>query len=216
MKISSTTALIIIDVQNDFCPGGALAVEGGDQIIPYINQLRDNFKHVILTQDWHPQGHSSFASQHKGANPLDVIEMPYGPQMLWPDHCIQGSYGAEFHVDLVVKNTDKILQKGTHTDIDSYSGFFENDRQTRPLFRDGQTLTQYLHSIGVTQVVLCGLAGDFCVGWHGLDARNEGFDVIFVDCATRYIKAPVQDGKTTEELMRMQLRDSGVRIVDAI
>lgn len=166
-----THALIVIDVQNDFCPGGALAVPEGDIIVPGINALMDQADAVVLTQDWHPAGHSSFASSHEGAVPYEVIDMPYGPQVLWPDHCIQGSTGAAFHADLNVTRADMIVRKGYRSAIDSYSAFFEND-QTTPTGLEG-----YLRTRGITQLTLVGLATDFCVNFSAVDAAKLGFDV---------------------------------------
>ncbi|MBF9061176.1 bifunctional nicotinamidase/pyrazinamidase [Rhodobacterales bacterium HKCCSP123] len=166
-----TQALIVIDVQNDFCPGGALAVPGGDLIVPGINALMAEFPAVILTQDWHPAGHSSFASEHPGKAPLEMIEMPYGPQVLWPDHCIQGSIGAQFHPDLTTDRADLILRKGFNRAIDSYSAFFENDHQT-PTGLEG-----YLRTRGITRLTMVGLATDFCVNYSAVDAAKLGFEV---------------------------------------
>ncbi|MCA0920372.1 bifunctional nicotinamidase/pyrazinamidase [Pseudooceanicola nanhaiensis] len=166
-----TRALIVIDIQNDFCPGGALAVAGGDEIVPDVNQLMTEFDAVILTQDWHPAGHSSFASQHDGAAPLSMIEMPYGPQVLWPDHCIQGSPGANFHPDLTVDRADLIIRKGYNPAIDSYSAFFENDHST-PTGLEG-----YLKTRGITDLTMVGLATDFCVNFSAVDAARLGFAV---------------------------------------
>jgi nicotinamidase/pyrazinamidase len=166
-----THALLVIDVQNDFCPGGALAVAGGDLILPGINALMAEAGAVILTQDWHPAGHSSFASSHPGAAPMSVTQMPYGAQVLWPDHCIQGSIGAQFHPDLAVDRADLILRKGHNPAIDSYSAFFENDRTT------ATGLTGYLHTRGLTDLTLVGLATDFCVNYSALDAARLGFNV---------------------------------------
>lgn len=166
-----TNALIVIDVQNDFCPGGALAVAGGDAIVAGINVLMADFGAVVLTQDWHPAGHSSFADNHAGAAPFSMVDMPYGPQVLWPRHCVQGSSGADFHQDLNCDRADMIIRKGFRPEIDSYSAFFENDHKT-PTGLDG-----YLRSRGVTKLVLCGLATDFCVGFSALDAAALGFDV---------------------------------------
>jgi len=163
-------ALIVIDVQNDFCPGGALAVSGGDEIVAPINALMDSFDAVVLTQDWHPAGHSSFASSHDGAEPMSLIEMPYGPQVLWPDHCVQKSKGAAFHGDLRT-DADLIIRKGFNPAIDSYSAFFENDQAT-PTGLEG-----YLHTRGITDVTLVGLATDFCVSYSAVDAANLGFNV---------------------------------------
>jgi nicotinamidase/pyrazinamidase len=165
-----THALLVIDVQNDFCPGGALAVAGGDAIVPGINALMDDFASVILTQDWHPAGHSSFASTHD-AEPMSMIEMPYGPQVLWPDHCIQGSGGARFHTDLNTTRADMIIRKGYNLAIDSYSAFFENDHTT-PTGLEG-----YLQTRGITDLTLVGLATDFCVNYSAVDAAKLGFAV---------------------------------------
>tara|TARA_R110002094_G_scaffold16487_9_gene28035 strand:- start:262 stop:855 length:594 start_codon:yes stop_codon:yes gene_type:complete len=164
-------ALIIIDVQNDFCPGGALAVGEGDQIVPGINALMNDFDAVILTQDWHPAGHSSFASAHPGHAPYDMIDMPYGPQVLWPDHCIQGSMGARFHMDLHRDRADLIIRKGYNPAIDSYSAFFENDQKT-PTGLEG-----YLRTRGLETLTMVGLALDFCVNYSAVDAARLGFDV---------------------------------------
>ncbi len=165
-----THALIVIDVQNDFCPGGALAVAGGDEIVPDINAAMNDFTAVILTQDWHPAGHSSFASTHDAA-PMSVTEMPYGPQVLWPDHCIQGSTGAQFHPNLHVDRADLIIRKGYNPAIDSYSAFFENDKTT-PTGLEG-----YLRTRGIDTLTLVGLATDFCVNYSAVDAARLGFKV---------------------------------------
>lgn len=166
----ATHALIVIDVQNDFCPGGALAVPGGDEIVPGINALMADFPSVILTQDWHPAGHSSFASSH-GAAPMSMTEMPYGPQVLWPDHCIQGSDGARFHPDLITDRADLIIRKGYNPAIDSYSAFFENDHTT-PTGLEG-----YLRTRGISNLTMVGLATDFCVNYSAVDAARLGFAV---------------------------------------
>ena len=163
-------ALIVVDVQNDFCPGGALAVAGGDQIVAQINNVMADYDAVILTQDWHPAGHSSFASSHE-AEVFSNIAMPYGPQVLWPDHCVQGSFGAAFHKDLVTDRADLILRKGYRPGIDSYSAFFENDRST------ATGLEGYLKSRGILNVTLVGLATDYCVAYSALDAARLGFAV---------------------------------------
>lgn len=213
---SQNNALIIVDVQNDFCPGGNLAVNDGDKIIPGINDLRQHFSTVVLTQDFHPQGHSSFASSYDGRAPMETIMMPYGPQTLWPDHCVQGTRGAEFHSDLVRLDTDLILQKGTNKDIDSYSGFLENDKKTQPRFADGFTLTEKLKSRGVDSVTFVGLAGDFCVGWHALDAVKAGFNSVAVWDLTHSIGIPLDDkGNTTETEMLTQLNDAGVIVTQS-
>ena len=163
-------ALIVVDVQNDFCPGGALAVAGGDEIVAQINNRMADFDAVILTQDWHPAGHSSFASSHK-ADVFSSIEMPYGPQVLWPDHCVQGSFGAAFYKDLATDRADLILRKGYRPGIDSYSAFFENDRST------ATGLEGYLKTRGVRDVTFVGLATDYCVAYSALDAARLGFAV---------------------------------------
>ena len=164
-------ALIVIDVQNDFCPGGALAVPEGDQIVTGINALMPEFDAVILTQDWHPAGHSSFASSHSGKGPYETVEMAYGTQVLWPDHCVQGSGGAEFHKDLDTTRADMIIRKGYNPAIDSYSAFFEND-QTTPTGLEG-----YLKTRGISDVTMVGLATDFCVNFSALDAAKLGLKV---------------------------------------
>ena len=166
----ATEALIVIDVQNDFCPGGALAVAGGNEIVMGINTLMEEFPAVILTQDWHPAGHSSFASSHPGAEPMSVIEMPYGPQVLWPDHCVQGTMGAEFHGHLRTYG-DLIIRKGFNPLIDSYSAFFENDHKT-PTGLEG-----YLRTRGISKLTMVGLALDFCVNYSAVDAAKLGFEV---------------------------------------
>lgn len=166
-----TQALIVIDVQNDFCPGGALAVPEGDLIVPGINRLMEEAETVVLTQDWHPSDHSSFASQHDGAAPFSLTQMSYGPQVLWPDHCVQGTDGAAFHADLAVDRAQMILRKGFRRGIDSYSAFFENDHVT-PTGLEG-----YLRTRGVTRVLMVGLATDFCVNFSAVDAARLGFEV---------------------------------------
>jgi nicotinamidase/pyrazinamidase len=164
-------ALLVIDVQNDFCPRGALAVAEGDAIVAGVNALMGQFETVILTQDWHPAGHSSFASAHAGKAPYEMMEMPYGPQVLWPDHCIQGTTGAAFHPVLETDRADLIIRKGYNPAIDSYSAFFENDHKT-PTGLEG-----YLRTRGITEVTLVGLALDFCVNYSAVDAAQLGFKV---------------------------------------
>lgn len=166
-----TSALLVIDVQNDFCPGGALAVPQGDAIVAGINARMSAFDTVVLTQDWHPKGHSSFASQHAGKAPYEVVDMPYGPQVLWPDHCVQRTMGAAFHPDLNTDRADMIVRKGMNAAIDSYSAFFEND-QTTPTGLEG-----YLRTRGITELCLVGLATDFCVNYSAQDAAKLGFSV---------------------------------------
>ncbi len=174
-------ALIVIDVQNDFCPGGALAVAGGDEIVPGINAILPDYAVRVLTQDWHPAGHSSFASSHPGQAPFEMTEMPYGPQVLWPDHCIQGSAGAAFHPDLDTDRADLVIRKGFRPAIDSYSAFFENDRTT-PTGLDG-----YLKTRSVDSVTLVGLATDFCVNFSAVDAARCGFKVRVIEALCRAI-----------------------------
>lgn len=174
-------ALIVVDVQNDFCPAGALAVAGGDQIIPRINALMDEFATVVLTQDWHPVDHTSFAANHPGADPFSLIQMPYGPQVLWPVHCVQGTPGAEFHSALRRDPAHLIIRKGFRAAIDSYSAFFENDRKTPT------GLAGYLHEIGVKKLTLVGLATDYCVAYSALDGVEHGFSVDLLEGACRAI-----------------------------
>lgn len=173
-------ALVVIDVQNDFCPGGSLAVSKGDEVVPLINKLMGQFRHVVLTQDWHPAGHSSFASTHKG-QPFTSIKLDYGDQTLWPDHCVQGTKGAEFHAGLKLTGAELILRKGFRKPIDSYSAFFENDKVTRT------GLAGYLRDRGLKRLFMCGLATDFCVAWSALDGRREGFQVVVLEDASRAI-----------------------------
>jgi nicotinamidase/pyrazinamidase len=177
----ATEALIVIDVQNDFCPGGALAVAGGDAIIPAINARMADFPVVVLTQDWHPANHASFAANHAGAAAFSTTEMPYGTQVLWPTHCVQGTEGAAFHTDLATDPAHLVIRKGFRADIDSYSAFFENDRTT-PTGLDG-----YLRARGVSSVTLVGLATDFCVAYSALDAARLGFAVTVSESACRAI-----------------------------
>jgi len=195
------TALIVIDVQNDFCPGGALAVAGGDEVVDPINGLMADYDAVILTQDWHPEGHSSFASEHPGKAPFDMTEMPYGPQVLWPDHCIQGSEGAKFHGWLNTTRADLIIRKGFRPGIDSYSAFFENDHET-PTGLEG-----YLRTRGISDLHLVGLATDFCVGYSAEDAARLGFQVTVL---TEYCRAIDLDGSLAAANDRM--RDAGVAL----
>jgi len=171
-------ALIVVDVQNDFCPGGALAINDGDAVVPVINRLARGFKHVIITQDWHPAGHMSFASQHPGKKPYEKFMSSYGPQELWPDHCVQNTPGAAFHRDLDIPHAELVLRKGTDRAIDSYSAFIENDQNTRT------GLAAYLRERGIRRLFLAGLAYDFCVLYSAADGRREGFvcDVIADAC----------------------------------
>ena len=177
----STDVLLVIDAQNDFCPGGALAVGGGDDVVPVINILARNFHHVVLTQDWHPPGHSSFASSHPGKDPFTQIEMPYGPQTLWPDHCIIGTRGAELRGDLDVPHAELLIRKGFRKSIDSYSAFFENDHKT------STGLAGYLRERGFKRITCVGLAFDYCVRYSAVDAKRLGFDVAVIENACRAI-----------------------------
>jgi nicotinamidase/pyrazinamidase len=197
----ASEALIVIDIQNDFCPGGALAVAEGDAIIPRVNALMDDFATVVLTQDWHPAGHSSFAASHPGAHPFGSIRMPYGDQTLWPTHCVQGSHGASFHPSLRTGPAQAIIRKGFRRDIDSYSAFFENDRTT-PTGLDG-----FLRSRGVGVVTLVGLATDFCVAFSALDAARLGFTVTVDLAACRAIDL---HGSLAAQVAAMQA--AGIRL----
>ncbi len=170
----ATDALIVIDVQNDFCPGGALAVAGGDTVIPQINALMDDFAVVVLTQDWHPANHSSFAANHPGAAPYSTVQMPYGPQVLWPTHCVRGTPGAALHADLRNDPAQLVIRKGFRPGIDSYSAYFENDHQT------ATGLEGYLRARGVARVTLVGLATDFCVAYSAIDAARLGFEAVLL------------------------------------
>lgn len=173
--------LLVIDVQNDFCAAGALAVADADAVVPVINRLTERFDHVVLTQDWHPAGHSSFATSHPGSAAFDTINMPYGPQTLWPDHCVQGTPGAEFHSQLKTKRAELVIRKGFRAGIDSYSAFFENDRRT------STGLSGYLRDRGFNRIFLAGLATDYCVYYSALDARRLGFDSVVIEAGCRAI-----------------------------
>ncbi len=203
-----TDALIIIDPQNDFCPGGALAVAEGDVIMPGIATLASRFAHVVVTQDWHPAGHSSFASSHPGAAPFATTTMPYGEQVLWPDHCIQGSHGAAFHpaISAALDRAQMILRKGHNPAIDSYSAFRENDRTT-PTGLGG-----FLRDLGVARCVFVGLAYDFCVGWSALDAVANGFKAVVVKELARPIAMPLGGGRTTVDDIEYRFRVAGVAL----
>lgn len=173
--------LLVVDIQNDFCPGGNLAVPRGDEVVPVINALAVKFAHVVLTQDWHPPGHLSFASSHPGKKPYDFIEVTYGAQILWPDHCVQGTKGAAFRDDLKITPAELVLRKGYHREIDSYSAFYENDRETHT------GLAGYLRERGFTRVFLAGLAFDFCVRYSADDAHREGFETVVIEDGCRAI-----------------------------
>lgn len=173
--------LLVVDVQYDFLPGGSLAVAGGDEIVPLVNRLGRAFQNVVMTQDWHPGDHISFASNHPGAKPFEIMQLPYGPQVLWPDHCVWGTRGAEFSADLELPHAQLVIRKGFHEVIDSYSGFREADRHTRT------GLEGYLRERGLNRVFIAGLATDFCVAWTALDAREAGFETYVIEDATRAI-----------------------------
>jgi nicotinamidase/pyrazinamidase len=196
------TALLVIDVQNDFCPAGALEVAGGNTIIADINQEMKKYDCVVLTQDWHPKGHSSFATSHDGKEPFDVIEMPYGDQVLWPEHCVQGSDGANFHFKLDLHRANAIIRKGTNPQIDSYSAFFENDRIT------ATGLDGYFKSLGIEKINLVGLATDFCVNYSAQDAANLGYRVSVLGSMCRAIDL---DGSLA--VAKTEMRDCGVELI---
>ncbi len=197
-------ALIVVDVQNDFCNGGALAVPGANEVVPLVNRLIARHDHVVLTQDWHPAGHSSFASSWEGAEPFSSRRFFYGDQTLWPDHCVQGTHGAAFHPDLNIDKAQMIVRKGYHPGIDSYSAFRENDRMTRT------GLDGYLKARGFTRLIFCGLALDYCVAWSAIDARQAGFDVAVVLEATAAIDL---DGSRKRKLTEM--RQGGINLTMA-
>lgn len=215
MSNSATDCLLVVDVQNDFCPptaqadgqmrGGGLAVLGGHDIVPLIKQLSERFDNIVLTQDWHPAGHVSFASSHPGKAPFETIDLPYGTQVLWPDHCVQGTYGAELHPALAIPRAQLIVRKGYHPHTDSYSAFLEADRAT-PTGLDG-----YLAARSIQHVYCVGLALDFCVAWTALDARRYGLKATVVEDACRAIDAPGRAGGTLAEA-RLALRAAGVHL----
>ena len=200
VRVAADDALVVIDTQNDFCPGGALAVAEGDQIVPVVNRLSARFRHVLLTQDWHPRGHVSFASSHPGRQPYETITLPYGEQVLWPDHCVPGTPGAEFHPALDTRPASMIIRKGHDPAVDSYSALYENDRRT------STGLAGYLRERGLRRLFLVGLATDFCVQYSALDARREGFEVHVVEEAVRGIDL----GGSLERAWR-QMETAGVR-----
>jgi nicotinamidase/pyrazinamidase len=181
IRINVDDVLLVIDVQNDFCAGGALAVPDGDAVVPVINRLSARFAHIALTQDWHPTGHSSFATTHPGRGPFELVTMPYGEQTLWPDHCVQGTPGADFHPQLNTQRAELVIRKGFRPDIDSYSAFYENDRRTPT------GLAGYLRERGFRRVFLAGLATDYCVYYSAADARRLGFDVVLIEQGCREI-----------------------------
>jgi nicotinamidase/pyrazinamidase len=192
LAVRDQDVLLVVDIQNDFCPGGGLAVPRGDEVVPLVNQLAVRFEHVVLTQDWHPRDHLSFASMHPGRKPYDSIDVAYGSQILWPDHCVQGTPGADYRKDLQITHAELVLRKGYHRDIDSYSAFYENDRQTHT------GLAGYLRERGFMRVFLAGLALDFCVRYSAEDARREGFGVVVIEDACRGIDVDRSIAKTRE------------------
>jgi nicotinamidase/pyrazinamidase len=193
--------LVVVDVQNDFCPGGSLAVPGGDQVVPVINRLAGSFAHVVLTQDWHSPGHQSFASSHPGRKPFETTELSYGTQVLWPDHCVQDTPGAAFHAALDIRRAELIVRKGFHPAVDSYSAFYENDRRT-PTGLGG-----YLRERGVLRLFFVGLATDFCVRYSAEDAKQLGFEVVVIEDACRGIDT---DGSLAAAME--SFRRNGVRL----
>jgi nicotinamidase/pyrazinamidase len=195
----ASDVLLIVDIQNDFCPGGALSVPDGDAVVPLVNRLAGQFAHVVLTQDWHPAGHQSFASSHPGKKPYDSIEVSYGMQILWPDHCVQGTPGAQFRADLHAPHTELVLRKGYHREIDSYSAFFENDRKTRT------GLGGYLRERGFRRVFLAGLAFDFCVRYSAEDAVRDGFEVCVIEDACRGIDVEGSVRATREAFAKLDI-----------
>lgn len=205
MEITPFDVLVVVDVQNDFCPGGALAVPHGRRVIQPIHKATRKFDHLVLTQDWHPPGHLSFATRHPGRKPFDSLETPHGTQILWPDHCVQGTHGAEFHPSLRLPQAELILRKGHHIDVDSYSAFFENDHTTPT------GLSGYLHERGLKRVFFAGLAYDFCVGYSALDARKLDFSAVVIREACEAIDL---DGSVAK--MEEQFRQAGVPVVDRI
>jgi nicotinamidase/pyrazinamidase len=202
MQITAQDVFLVVDIQNDFCPGGALPVQNGDQVIEVIHRVAPWFEHIVLTQDWHPPGHSSFASAHPGRRPFENIEVSYGPQTLWPDHCVQGTFGAQFHPSLSLPQAELILRKGFVPEIDSYSAFVENDRMT------STGLAGYLRERNLRRVFIAGLAYDFCVAYSSLDARRLGLDAVIVCDGCRPIDI---NGSVAE--MENQFADAGVMLI---
>jgi nicotinamidase/pyrazinamidase len=200
---SDTDVLLVIDVQNDFCSGGALAVAGGDDTVPVINRLQNHFANVVLTQDWHPAKHTSFASQHASKKPFQSVAATYGEQTLWPDHCVQGTPGAEFHTDLQRDHAQLVIRKGFRTAVDSYSAFFENDRTTPT------GLIGYLRERRIDRVFLTGLATDVCVRFSAIDARNEGFDTVLALDACRGLSDDAVNSALTA------MKEAGVRVIES-
>jgi len=203
MQIDANDVLIVTDVQNDFCPGGALAVPRGDEVVAPILCIAPRFRHIVLTQDWHPAHHTSFAASHPGKKPYESIELAYGAQTLWPRHCVQGSPGAEFHPALHLPQAELILRKGFRQQVDSYSAFFENDRTTPT------GLAGYLHERGLPRVFLAGLAYDYCVGYSAIDARRLAFPAVVLRDACRAI-----DLEGSVAVMEAQFAEAGVAVIN--
>ena len=204
MRVGSSDVFLVVDIQNDFCPGGALSVADGDAVIELIHRIAESFEHIILTQDWHPRGHHSFASACAGKKPFEQVRLSYGEQTLWPDHCVQGTRGAEFHSDLSLTQAELILRKGFRPEIDSYSAFFENDRTTPT------GLAGYLRERGLTRVFIAGLAYDYCVGYSALDARRLGLPVVVIRDACRAI-----DLNGSVAAIEKQFAESGVTLIES-
>jgi nicotinamidase/pyrazinamidase len=200
IAVGDNDLLLVVDIQNDFCPGGRLAVPHGDEVVPLVNRLATKFPHVALTQDWHPAGHLSFASSHPGRNPFETITVSYGPQILWPDHCIQGTPGAEFHPALNIPHAGLVVRKGFRRAIDSYSAFFENDRRTPT------GLAGYLRERGLKRVCLAGLALDFCVRYSAEDAHGQGFAVVVIEDACRAIESRARSKRRAKASRRWRRR----------
>ena len=194
-------ALIVVDMQNDFCEGGALAVPGAGAVVPMVNRLITRYDNIVLTQDWHPAGHASFASSWADGQPFSTVKFPYGPQILWPDHCVQGTPGAAFHPELIVTKAQVIVRKGHHKGLDSYSAFRENDKMTRT------GLDGYLKARGLSRLIFCGLALDYCVAWSAIDARQAGFDVgVVLDAAAAI------DLEGSRKRMLTEMRQAGINL----
>jgi nicotinamidase/pyrazinamidase len=204
MQITAQDVLLVVDVQNDFCPGGALPVPFGDEVIEPVHRLAPHFDHIVLTQDWHPANHASFATAHHGKLPFDVVRLPYGEQTLWPEHCVQGTWGAEFHPHLDLHQAELVLRKGFRPQVDSYSAFFENDRETPT------GLAGYLRERGLRRIFLAGLAYDFCVGFSALDARRLGFGAFVLRDACRAI-----DLKGSAAAMEAETAKAGAVVIES-